>query len=76
MTATLLKLPTPYTGEEAKPSIDPLLVTAGEAAKALAVSPRTLWGLTADKKIPCVKIGRLVRYRPADLRAFVDNGKR
>jgi hypothetical protein len=46
----------------------------------LNVSPRLLWGLTAanradGKGIPCVKIGRAVRYDPADLRAWRDSQK-
>jgi excisionase family DNA binding protein len=51
------------------------LLTAGEAAKALAVSPRTLWSLTQRGDIPCVRIGRSVRYDPADIRAWIDRQK-
>jgi excisionase family DNA binding protein len=47
------------------------LLTPPEAAKALAVSERTLWSLTQRKEIPCVRIGRAVRYDPADLRAWI-----
>jgi excisionase family DNA binding protein len=48
-----------------------LLLTLPEAAEALAMSKRTLWGLTARGEIVCVRIGRLVRYRLEDLNAFV-----
>ena len=48
-----------------------LLLTEREAAKALSVCQRTLWQLRADGEIPCVRIGRAVRYRPADLHAWV-----
>ena len=56
------------------PSV-PLLVKPPEAARLLAVSPRTLWGLTNCGEIPCVKIGRLVRYVPADLETWIENQK-
>lgn len=56
----------------ATPEPDPLLVTPREAARLLAVSERTLWSLAAAGEIPRVRIGRAVRYRVADLRAYVD----
>jgi excisionase family DNA binding protein len=50
----------------------PLLVDSREAAKLLAVSERTLWGLTAAGKLPCVRLGRRVkRYALSDLEEFV-----
>ena len=52
-----------------------LLLTPNEAARALSVSPRTLWSLTHDGKIPFVRIGRLVRYSPGDLQAWIDSQK-
>ena len=53
------------------PVFEPLLLTPKEAARALAISPRTLWTLTASREIPCVRIRKNVRYQPADLAAFV-----
>ena len=51
----------------------PLLLTAAEAARALAISPRTLWALTQRGEIPALKIGRrAVRYNRRDLLAYVD----
>jgi excisionase family DNA binding protein len=52
-----------------------LLLTAAETAEALALSRRTLWTLTDRKEIPCVRIGRAVRYDPADLRAWIASRK-
>lgn len=43
------------------------LLTADEAAGRLRISTRTLARLTARGDVPCVRLGRLVRYRPADL---------
>lgn len=48
------------------------LLRPREAAEALAISERALWSLTAGKEMPCVRIGRSVRYLPADLAAFVE----
>src|SRR5271170_5630355 len=44
-----------------------ILVDAREAARRLAISPRTLWQLTKDRVVPSIKIGKCVRYRVADL---------
>ena len=49
-----------------------LLLTPAQAAQALAISPRTLWSLTAGGQIPCVRISsRLVRYRCSTLDAWL-----
>ena len=52
-----------------------LLWTSREAAAALNVSERTLWKLTKDRHIRCVRIGRAVRYDPADIRTWIDAQK-
>ena len=51
-----------------------LLVDPKEAARLLAVSPRTLWALTFEKSpaLPHVRCGRLVRYAMADLQTWID----
>ncbi len=51
-----------------------LLVDANEAARMLAVSPRKIWAITFEENpgLPYVRCGRLVRYRPEDLRSWVD----
>jgi predicted DNA-binding transcriptional regulator AlpA len=49
-------------------SIELLLLKPAEAARALGISPRTLWGL-AD--LPRVRIGRSVRYDVEDLRKWI-----
>lgn len=49
-----------------------LLLKPREAAEALAISPRTLWGMTASGEIPAIRIGcRGVRYSVEDLRTFI-----
>jgi len=54
----------------------PLALRPREAAKALGISPRTLWGLTAPRgPIPCLRIGhgkrQSVLYPVADLQAWL-----
>jgi len=56
-------------------TIQPLLLTAREAAKGLNVCEKTLWTLTKNGEIPAVRIGRAVRYDPADLRAWIEKAK-
>jgi len=44
------------------PAIPTLALRPREAAKALGISERALWGFTADGKIPCVTVGRAKLY--------------
>jgi excisionase family DNA binding protein len=52
-----------------------LLLKPNEAATLLAISPRLLWSLTKSGDLPCVRIGRAVRYDPRDLTAWIDRQK-
>ena len=57
-------------------SIDPLSLRPRDAARALGISERTLWGLTAPRgPIPCVRIGhgkrQTVLYPVANLQAWM-----
>lgn len=49
------------------------LLSRREAAAYLGVSEQTLaiWKCTGRYQLQCVKIGRLVKYRRADLDAFI-----
>jgi excisionase family DNA binding protein len=61
-----------YTNEQqgrAEPSA--MLLKPAEAAKLLQIGERTLWRLTDAGEIPCIRIGRSVRYDPADLRVWI-----
>jgi excisionase family DNA binding protein len=68
----------PDTNHNATPNgtPEPLLLTAAEAAKLLAIGARTLWTLTDRGEIPVVRIGRAVRYDRRDLLAYIDRAKR
>ena len=52
-----------------------LLLKPNEAAEMLAISPRLLWTITDSGALPCLRIGRLVRYDPTDLKAWVNAQK-
>jgi excisionase family DNA binding protein len=52
-----------------------LLVTSREAAASLAVSVRTLQNLQQRGELTAVRIGRAVRFDPADLRRLIDQRK-
>ena len=56
------------------PTTPALLLTTKEAAKALSISPRKLWGMTFQDQDgpPVVKLGRLVRYPADSLREWID----
>lgn len=57
------------------PPAETHLLSPRTAAAALAISPRKLWSLTASGDVPCVRIGRSVRYDAADLAEFVESLK-
>jgi len=57
--------------------VESLALRPREAAKALGISARTLWGLTAPRgPIPCVRVGsgkrRTVLYPVAELQAWLN----
>ncbi len=53
-----------------------LLLTPRESAAALGLCEKTLWSLTDPRgPIRCVRIGRAVRYDPADLSEWVESAK-
>ena len=51
------------------------LLMPEEAAQVLRISPRTLakWRSTGENNIPYVKVGKSVRYRPADIQNHIDS---
>jgi len=44
-----------------------------QAARALGICVRTLDYKTAEGQIPYVKIGRITRFIPADIEAFINS---
>lgn len=63
-------------GQRAEQTLEPMLLTARQAAQLLNISERTLYARTADGSIAVVRIGnRGIRYDPADLRAWIARAK-
>ncbi len=53
-------------------NVPPIALRPREAARALGLGERTLWGLTAPRgPIPVVKVGTARLYRVADLDAWL-----
>jgi excisionase family DNA binding protein len=48
------------------------LLTIDQVARQLNVGRTFAWELTASGRLPTVRLGRLVRIRPEDLRRYVD----
>lgn len=51
-----------------------LLIDAKAAARLLSIGGRKLWSLTKCDAVPSQRIGRAVRYCPAELRAWIAAG--
>ncbi|MEU8265294.1 helix-turn-helix domain-containing protein [Micromonospora sp. NPDC048999] len=48
------------------------LLTAGEVAARLRATPRFVRRLVAERRIAYVKVGRLVRFEPAAVAAYIE----
>lgn len=54
----------------------PLAIPLRDAARMFSISERTLWSLTAPRgPIPCVRLGRSVRYSIAVLQRYLETGR-
>lgn len=62
-----------HQSKSAAPRYESELLSRKEAAVYLGIAEQTLaiWHCTGRYDLPCAKIGRLVRYRKADLDAFI-----
>lgn len=52
---------------------DERLIKVKLAAEMLCIAPVTLYHLAANGKIPCVRVGRCVRFRYSDIRKVVNS---
>lgn len=50
----------------------PLLLPPAQAARALGISPRTLWGMTKRGEIPHLHLGRKTVYPVAALQRWIE----
>jgi excisionase family DNA binding protein len=53
-----------------------LLWSLREAAEALGISQRKLWGMTDSREIPHVRLGRCLRYSVHELEQWIDENKK
>ena len=63
------------THETLNATTRPKLLTEAEAADYLSVEPQTLcaWRCTRRYNLRFIKVGRLIRYRPEDVEAFLES---
>ena len=61
--------------QTAVPASQALLLKPVDAAATLSISPRTLWTLTDRGEIPCIRVGRAVRYDRRDLEVWIAKKK-
>lgn len=50
----------------------PRLLSIGQLAERLGTTPRHVRRLVAERRVPFVKVGRLVRFDPDDIAAWID----
>jgi excisionase family DNA binding protein len=63
------------TGRRTETSESPLLLTAGQVAQLIQVSPRTLWRLVSSNKVVRpVKVGGATRWRRAMVEQWIAAG--
>ena len=53
------------------PLSDRLLLRATETSQMLGISARKLWSMTAGGEIPCLRMGKSVRYNLESLRRWI-----
>ncbi len=53
-------------------TIEPLLLSSREAAKALSISERTLFALAERGELHKIHVGRAVRYSVNDLKSWIE----
>jgi excisionase family DNA binding protein len=58
-------------GANGEHGTEPFLLKARDAAQRLAISERHLYQLTSSGQLPCVRIGKLVRYSVETLRKWI-----
>ena len=51
------------------------LLTLHELAQLLSLSDKTIRRMVAARRLPCIRLGRVLRFRPADLLRFVEARK-
>ena len=52
------------------------LLTLQETAEVLGIKVPTLYNWVSERKITVVKVGRLVKFDPKDVREFIEKNKK
>ena len=50
------------------------LLTVGEVAKILGMSQERVYNLTRGKILPCVHVGRSLRWNEQEIHKWIENG--
>ena len=50
-------------------------IPTGRVAAVLGVTPRTVYGLVNAGDLPAFKVGRLIRFRAADVDAYLEGAR-
>ncbi len=70
-----MRISTKMSEEKITTVMEPLLLSATDAAKCLSICERTLWKYTKSGEIPCVRLGGRVLYDPNALRDWINQEK-
>lgn len=54
--------------------MEKIYLTPTEACELLRISKSKMYKMTSSKSIPHIKIGKLLRFKPAELIDFVEKG--
>ena len=49
------------------------LLTPDEVAEMLQIAHKTVVVMAREQRIPCIRIGRIVRFDPAEIDRWIDN---
>ncbi len=50
------------------------LTTAGWVAEKMGIPTPSIYDYARRGVLPCVRVGKLVRFRPSDIEDFIDSG--
>jgi excisionase family DNA binding protein len=53
----------------------PQLLTIDQLAEQLGITVRHVRRLIAERRVPCLKVGKLVRFDPAEIAGWLDGSR-
>lgn len=57
------------------PDVVPKLLTMEELAERLGVTRRHVRRLVAERRVPFVRVGRFIRFEPAEISSWLDQAR-